>query len=95
MVAILHGHNHHTEHYQWPDPKRHAADLEYFFDGKVPANPRRYDILSCGNVCWIIRIHNDQFIAAHFNESGWSTDPAVFLVKSLEPKSQSGGAIKE
>lgn len=85
VVAILHGHDHHTQHYQWPDPKRHEADLEFFFDGKVPANPRRYDIISCGNVCWVIRIQNEQLIAAHFDGPDWSADPSNFFVKSLKP----------
>jgi hypothetical protein len=85
VAAIFHGHDHHAEHYQWPDPDRHASDLKFFFDGKVPANPRRYDILACGNVCWVIRIHNDQFIAAHFKGYDWSKDPTDFFVKSLKP----------
>lgn len=85
VAAIFHGHDHHAEHYQWPDPKRHAADLEFFFDGKVPANPRWYDALSCGNVCSVIRVRNGQLIAAHFNGPGWSSDPGDFLVKSIQP----------
>jgi 3',5'-cyclic AMP phosphodiesterase CpdA len=85
VVAILHGHDHHTAHYQWPDPQRHAADLAYFYEGKVPDHPRRYDVFSCGSVCWVMRIHGDQFIAAHFDESGWSKDPADFFVKSIKP----------
>ena len=85
VAAIFHGHNHHAEHYKWPDPEHHAADLKCFFDGQVPTNARRYDVLSCGNVCWVIRIHNDQFIAAHFNGHDWPTDPADFFVKSLKP----------
>lgn len=85
VVAILHGHNHHAEHYQWPDPKRHAADLAYFYDGKVPDNPRCYAVLSCGNLCWVIRVRGDQFIAAHFDDSGWNRDPAGYFVKSLRP----------
>jgi hypothetical protein len=43
VVAILHGHNHHAEHYRWPDPKQHSADLEFLFDGKPPAKHRHYD----------------------------------------------------
>jgi hypothetical protein len=85
VAAIFHGHNHHAEHYQWPDPGRHADELNSLFDGEVPANPRRYDILSCGDVCWVIRIHNNQFIAAHFKGHDWSADPADFFVKSLKP----------
>jgi len=85
VAAIFHGHNHHAEHYQWPNPEHHASDLNFFFDGKVPANPRRYDIISCGNVCWVIRIHNNQLIAAHFKGHDWSTDPADYFVKSLKP----------
>ena len=84
VAAILHGHDHHAEHYQWPDPEHHAADLKFFFDGKIPANPRRYDILACGNVCWVIRIHNDQLIAAHFRGLEWPTAPADFIIKSLK-----------
>jgi hypothetical protein len=85
IAAILHGHDHHAEHYRWPDPKRHASDLEFFFNGQVPANPRRYDVVSCGPVCWVIRVHNDQFIAAHFRGPDWSADPADYYVKSLRP----------
>jgi 3',5'-cyclic AMP phosphodiesterase CpdA len=85
VVAIVHGHNHFAEHYRWPDPSRHAADLISFFDGQPPANPRQYDILSCGLVCWVIRIRSDQLIAGHFGGSEWSTDPARFFVKSLQP----------
>lgn len=85
VVAILHGHNHHAEHYRWPDPKQHAADLGFFFDGKPPAAHRQYDILSCGPVCWVLRICGNQLIAAHFKGPGWSGDPAAFFVKSITP----------
>ena len=85
VVAILHGHNHHAEHYRWPDPKQHAADLAFLFDGKPPAKPRQYDILSCGRVCWVLRIRGEQLIAAHFKGPGWSVDPAGAFVKKLTP----------
>lgn len=85
VVAILHGHNHHAAHYRWPDPKQHAADLEFLFDGKPPAAHRQYDILSCGRVCWVIRIRGDQFIAAHFKGPDWPGDPAGVFVKKLTP----------
>lgn len=85
VVAILHGHNHHAEHYRWPDPKQHAADLAFLFDGKPPANYRQYDVLSCGTVCWVLRIRGDQLLAAHFKGPGWSGDPAAVFVKPLKP----------
>ncbi len=84
VAAFFHGHNHHAEHYRWPDPKRHAADLDFFFDGKPPADPRQYDVLSCGAVCWVIRIRGDQLIAAHFRGPDWTTDSARFFTKSLK-----------
>ena len=85
VVAILHGHNHHAEHYRWPDPKQHAADLAFLFDGKPPANHRQYDVLSCGRVCWVLRIRGEQLIAAHFKDPGWDVDPAGVFVKDLKP----------
>ena len=85
VAAFFHGHNHHAEHYRWPDPKRHAADLHVFFDGPPPAQPRQYDVLSCGEVCWVIRVRGDQLIAAHYQGTGWNADPAAILVKSLKP----------
>ena len=83
VAAFFHGHNHHAEHYRWPDPKRHAADLDAFFDGHPPVNPRQYDVLSCGNVCWIVRVRGDQLIAVHFNGSDRPTDSAKHFVKPL------------
>lgn len=77
--------NHHAEHYRWPDPGRHAADLEFFFDGRPPAHPRQYDVLSCGEVCWVIRVRGDRLIAAHYLGGGWNPDPAAVFVKSLRP----------
>jgi len=85
VVAIFHGHDHHADHYHWPDPKLHAADLDCFFEGKPPTNPRQYDILSCGPVAWLIRIRDHQLIAAHFKGPGWPTDPGDFFVKGLRP----------
>jgi len=85
VAAFFHGHNHHAEHYRWPDPKRHAADLNFWFDGQPPANPRQHDVLSCGMVCWVVRIRGDQLVAAHFKGSGWNADPAAVFVKSLTP----------
>ena len=85
VAAIFHGHNHHAEHYRWPDTKRHAADLDFIFDGKPPVNPRQYDVLSCGNVCWVIRVRGDQLIAAHFKGPSWNSDRTAVVVKSLKP----------
>lgn len=83
IAAILHGHNHHAEHYQWPDPMRHAADLQYYFDGEPPANYRRYDVLSCGDVCWVVRILGDRMAAFHYGPSGWTTAPEKNFIKDL------------
>jgi 3',5'-cyclic AMP phosphodiesterase CpdA len=85
IAAILHGHNHHAEHYRWPDPKQHAADLDCFFGGKPPASFRQYDVLSCGSVGWLVRMRGDQLIAVHFNGPDWPTDSAKFFLKSLKP----------
>lgn len=85
VAAFVHGHNHHAEHYRWPDPGRHAADLQFFFDGQPPAHPRQYDVLSCGAVCWVIRVRDDRLIAAHYQGGGWNPDPAAVFVKSLRP----------
>jgi len=52
---------------------------------KPPANPRQYDVLSCGVVCWVVRVRGDQRIGAHFKGSGWNADPAAVFVKSLRP----------
>jgi 3',5'-cyclic AMP phosphodiesterase CpdA len=83
VAAILHGHNHCAEHYRWPDPVRHAADLSAFFDGKPPAGPRQYDVVSCGLLGWVFRIQGDRLIAGHYSGPGWSGDPARFFVKQL------------
>jgi hypothetical protein len=85
VAAFFHGHDHHAEHYRWPDPKRHAADLNAMFDGQPPADLRQYDVLSCGNLCWVIRIRGGQLIAAHFKGPAWSADPAGSFVKTLFP----------
>lgn len=85
IIAIVHGHNHHAEHYTWPNPKKHAADLEAMFAGEVPGNLRTYDIISCGGVAWVFRIKDKQFIAAHFKGPDWSKNPADYFVKSLDP----------
>jgi hypothetical protein len=85
IVAIFHGHNHHAEHYRWPDPKMHAADIALFFDGKPPANHRQYDVLSCGSLCWVIQIRGDRLIAAHYGPSGWSSGATRYFVKGLKP----------
>ncbi len=85
VAAFFHGHNHHAEHYRWPDPKRHAADLHFFFDGQPPPHPRQYDVPSCGEACWVIRVRGHQLIAAHYKGSGWNADPAAVFVKSLKP----------
>lgn len=84
IAAIAHGHNHHAEHYTWPHPKRHAADLSAMFGDNVPAAPRQHTILSCGGVCWVIRIRGNDFIAAHLRGPDWSARPAGFI-KSLVP----------
>jgi 3',5'-cyclic AMP phosphodiesterase CpdA len=88
VAAILHGHNHCAEHYRWPDPARHAADLGAFFDGKAPSRIRQYDVVSCGQVCWIFRVQGDRLIAGHFAGPGWSADLNRFFVKSLLPLAQ-------
>jgi hypothetical protein len=85
IAAIAHGHNHHAEHYRWPDPKLHAADLDYFFKGKPPASFRQYDVLSCGNVCWVIRVRGDQLFGANFKGQDWNVDSAARIMKSLKP----------
>lgn len=82
VVALFHGHNHHAEHYRWPDPKRHAADLNYFFDGKPPTNPRSYSVISCTPLGWVIRVQGDKLIATHRNSRGWNKDT---VVKTLTP----------
>ena len=84
VAAILHGHNHHAEHYRWPDPKQHAADVNFFFDGKPPASFRQYDVLSCGAIGWVLRIKGYLLIAAHLKDNGWATAPAGMMVKSLK-----------
>lgn len=85
VAAIFHGHNHHAEHYRWPDPQFHAGDLNFFFNGKLPADYRQYDVLSCGNLCWIIRIRGERFIAAHYTSSGSAAAPGDCFTKSLKP----------
>jgi hypothetical protein len=85
IAAILHGHNHHAEHYHWPDPQLHPAELQYYFDGTPPARYRQYDVVSCGNVCWVVRILGDRLIALHYDPSGWATAPERYLVKDLKP----------
>lgn len=77
VVAFLHGHDHHTAHYRWPDPKQHAADLNYFYGGKPPEHPRQYDVMSCGQICWVVRIHDNQLSAAHRSDRGWDRDGFV------------------
>lgn len=48
-----------------------------------PANSRPDDVLSCGTVCWVIRIRGDQLIAAHFKGPDWPADSAKCFVKPL------------
>lgn len=86
VATILHGHNHLPEHYRWPDPARHAADLNFFFEGKPPASPRQYDVVSCGQVCWVLRVRGDRLLAGHVAGPSWSGDPARFFTKSLQPE---------
>lgn len=89
IAAILHGHNHRAEHYRWPDPSRHAADLATIFGDQVPASYRQYTILSCGGVCWVFRIRGNEMIGAHLRESGWSKRPAPFVLQleqTLSPR---------
>jgi hypothetical protein len=83
IVAILHGHNHHAERYQWPDPRRHAAEVAAFFDGEPPAQFRQYDVLSCGTVGWLFRVCGDRLIAVHLTGADWPADSARFFAKSL------------
>lgn len=90
VVAIVHGHNHHAEHYRWPDPKKHAADLQAMFGDAVPAQVRSFDIISCGGVAWLFRIRGNQFIAAHFKGPDWSKNAADYIVKDLEPAGPAG-----
>lgn len=85
VVAILHGHDHRARHYTWPHPEEHAADLAAWYGGPPPDGLRRYDVLSCGPVGWVIRIRGEKLIAAHFIGDGWSTDPASAFIKSLVP----------
>ena len=84
IAAFFHGHNHHAEHYRWPDPKRHAADLESLFEGQPPPHHRQYDVLSWGGLAWVIRIRGDTLIAAHLGGPDWTGDPARLWVKSLK-----------
>lgn len=85
VAAIMHGHNHHAEHYRWPDPKQHAADVAFFFDGKPPASFRQYNVLSCGTVGWLVRVRGDRLIAAHLKGPAWSTEPQDYFLKPLKP----------
>lgn len=83
VAAILHGHDHHADHYRWPDPSRHAADLEALFGAAPPATYRQYDVISCGATAWVMRIAGDHLVAAHFAQADWSTEAAGVFVKSL------------
>jgi hypothetical protein len=85
IAAILHGHNHHAEHYRWPDPKLHQSDLQFYFDGKPHAKYRQYEILSCGNVCWVVRVSGNRLIAAHYDPTGWATATERYFAKDLKP----------
>jgi hypothetical protein len=85
VAAIFHGHNHHAEHYRWPDPKQHAADVAFFFGSMPPENFRQYDVISCGAIAWLVRVQSDHFIAAHFKDIGWSEGRAGLFVKPLKP----------
>jgi hypothetical protein len=84
IAAIFQGHDHHAAHYRWPDPKLHPADVERFFGADARGDHRQYDILSCGSVCWVVRIRGDRMIAAHFRSPDWTKDPACIFAKSLE-----------
>lgn len=94
VAAILHGHNHFTEHYRWPEPKRHEADIKAMFGDAPPADLRQFDVLSCGGVCWVFRVKGSQLIAAHFNGPKWSPNDADYIVKSLEPLPAPGSGKK-
>ena len=89
VAAIFHGHDHHADHYQWPEPKRHGEDLARMFPEGRPAVLRQYDVVSCGNVCWVMRVQGDRLIAAHLHGSGWDMDHGGFFEKSLSPQERS------
>ena len=50
IVAIIHGHDHHAAHYRWPDPQQNPEEVRRVF-GEAPADPRSYDVFSCGELC--------------------------------------------
>lgn len=86
VALIIHGHNHHAEHYRWPDPKLHAADLPVYFGDSQPAQFRQYDVLSCGSICWVIRFHENRLVAVHLNSLDWPDASDSYFVKALTPK---------
>ena len=88
IAAILHGHNHHADHYRWPDPAIHAADLAAIFGSSIPSTYRQYDVVSCGQTGWVMRIVGDRLVGTHYARNAWSTEPGGAFVKSLKPNSR-------
>ncbi|MGE5362048.1 MAG: metallophosphoesterase, partial [Bacteroidales bacterium] len=83
VAAILHGHDHHADHYRWPDAARHSADLEALFGNARPKSYRQYDVLSCGAMAWVVRIADGRLVAVHLAEKDWSAEAGGVLVKRL------------
>ena len=85
IAAIFHGHDHHADHYQWPNPARHADDIDLMFPDGTPTSLRQFDIISCGAVCWVIRIKEHTLVAAHYRGPDWSRGASGNFELSLSP----------
>jgi hypothetical protein len=85
IVAVFHGHDHHADHYRWPDPKRHADDLLRMFPDGARADFRQYDVVFCGNLCWVMRVKGDQLLGVHYRAGKWASGSSLVLKKSLLP----------
>lgn len=83
IAAILHGHNHHADHYLWPNPKADTDEIKRHFGDNPPDHPKSYDVFSCGDLCWVFHITGDRLIAAHWGPAGKSWDSGLLVVKLL------------
>ena len=72
IVALVHGHNHQTAYYHWPDPHDHADDLTAIFGATPPSGYRQYDVFSNGGTGWWLVLGKDRLTAFHRSPDAWN-----------------------
>jgi hypothetical protein len=86
VIALIHGHNHRADHYEWPDAKDHRKDVESIFGDRPPPTWKRYPVFSNGNLTWWFRVEPTRLIAAHHGHEDWNRRLAVTV--ALSPPKQ-------